>query len=312
MEWTNKELTTALKILSEHTSVKAACRELSFKFATNVDDTNLRELFKRRKLRRPVEYLGRPCEDTPITRRGNRLTIVWPDTHAPYHDPVAVALALKVVRTIKPDNLVVIGDLYDFYAVSFYGKNPRRRAILADEIAEADAEVVSSMAKLPVGETSFTCGNHEHRLDRHIQEKSPSLTGLVTDIREILPQKWEYHPYGTTVKIGKMHYSHDFGRHGISAGRQGLLDVGGNICFGHTHQLGVSYLGQQRGDAHVALNVGWLGGLQHIDYRHQATAKRLYMHGLGVVQEDARGNVWATAVPFIGRRCVVLGQEISL
>lgn len=246
-----------------------------------------------------------------MSRRGVTTTIVWGDTHAPYHDPVAVALALKIVRQIKPDRLVIIGDLYDFYAVSFYAKNPRRRHILADELAEAD-DVVSHMAKLPVGETHITEGNHEHRLSRFIEEKAPSLTGLVTGFDELLPPHWKHHHYGAVLKIGKMHYSHDFGRHGVNATRQGLLDVGGNICFGHTHQLGVSYLGQQRGDAHVALNVGWLGGLQHIDYRHQAVAKRLYMHGLGLVQEDQRGNVWATAIPFIGRRAVILGREIAL
>lgn len=310
MKWTDREISVALTTLGRSTSVASACAALSHRYCTNVDPTNLRELFLRRGLDRPVDYLaGAPPR---VPRRRGRLTVVWPDTHAPYHDHEAVALALKVVRTLKPDNLVIIGDLHDFYAVSFYAKNPRRKALLFDEIKQADEEVVDDMAELPVGCVDFTKGNHEQRLSRFISEKASSLTGMVTDLREILPQHWNIHDYGESVKIGKMHYSHDFGRHGISATRQGLIDVGGNICFGHTHQLAVSYLGQQRGDAHVALNVGWLGGLEHIDYRHQAVAKRLYMHGLGIVQEDSRGNVWATAVPFIGRKCVVLGQEISL
>ena len=54
-----------------------------------------------------------------MRRKAARSVMVWPDTHAPYHDPIAVAVALKVARTLKPDALVILGDLWDFYAVSF-------------------------------------------------------------------------------------------------------------------------------------------------------------------------------------------------
>lgn len=248
-----------------------------------------------------------------MTRRTSGV-FLWPDTHAPYHDPIAVAVALKALRTLRPKRLVILGDFWDFYAVSFYSKDPRRKALLADEIDAASevAERVAAAAREIGCETHITCGNHEHRLERLIREKAPALTGLVKGIRDIVPQDWTFHPYGSTLKIGKLHISHDFGRGGDNAGRQGLVDVGANIAFGHTHQLGVSYLGQQRGDAHVALACGWLGGLEHIDYKHAAVARRRYMHGFGWVEMDQRGNVWAQAVPIIRRSCVVNGKRIAI
>jgi hypothetical protein len=239
---------------------------------------------------------------------------LWPDTHAPYHDPIAVAVALKALKTLRPKRLVILGDFWDFYAVSFYSKDVKRKALLADEIDEASevAERVDAVAHDIGCDVDFTCGNHEHRLDRYVREKAPALTGLVRTMKEIIPAGWDFHGYGTELRIGKMLISHDFGRAGDNAGRQGLVDVGANISFGHTHQLGVSYLGQQRGDAHVALSCGWLGGLKHIDYRHQAVARRRYMHGFGWVRVDSRGNAWAQAIPIIGRSCVVDGKRISI
>lgn len=57
MKWELYHLRTAIQTLSESKSVRDACRALTFKFATNVDPTNLRNLFKRRGLMHPVRYL---------------------------------------------------------------------------------------------------------------------------------------------------------------------------------------------------------------------------------------------------------------
>lgn len=238
-------------------------------------------------------------------------TFVWPDTHAPYHDPVAVAVAAAACRALKPRRLVIIGDFFDFYAVSFYAKNPRRKALLDDEI-EAAREVVDTIVSLDVPEVHWLDGNHEYRLARYVAEKAPALTGLVRGVRDLLPKHWHYKPYGEMLRCGKMLYCHDFGRAGVNASRQGLVDVGANIAYGHTHQLNMCTIGQQRGDAHVALNCGWLGGLEHIDYKHAALAKRTYQHGFGVVRQDKRGNVWPVPVAILGRSCIVDGQIVRV
>ncbi len=57
----------------------------------------------------------------------------WPDTHAPYHDETAVNVALAAVDAFRPHELIVLGDLWDFYACSFYTKDPKRKHLVADE-----------------------------------------------------------------------------------------------------------------------------------------------------------------------------------
>ena len=237
---------------------------------------------------------------------------VWPDTHTPYQDPIAVAVALKALRAFNPHRVVILGDFFDFYAVSFYAKDPRRKALLADELADGQ-ETADRVAKATSGaDVTFLEGNHEHRLGRYIKEKAPALEGLTKKVQDLIPQEWAFLPYGQALKLGRMYYSHDFGRSGDRATVQGLQDVGKNICFGHTHQLHIATIGQLGGNPHVAVNCGWLGGLQHIDYKHQSIARRRYQHGFGLVYQDSSGNVWPQGVPIVNRSCVIEGKRVAI
>ena len=98
----------------------------------------------------------------------------------------------------------------------------------------------------------------------------------------------------------------NFGRAGQAAGRQGIQDLGHNICFGHTHRLDVTYIGN-----HVALNAGWLGDVEQIDYAHLARARRESQLGFGLVDEDEHGNVWPQAVAIVDGACRVRGVRVT-
>jgi hypothetical protein len=253
------------------------------------------------------------AEGETVSRRGStiRTYFLWPDTHAPYHDVTAVNVALAAANAIEPDELIMLGDGYDFYAVSFYGKDPRRKFLLQDEIDEG-RPVWDAVDELGVPVTVCE-GNHELRLSRYIREKAPALDGLVRSARDAFPADWGWVPYGQSHRVGKALVSHDFGRCGINAARQGLIDVGANIAFGHTHGMGIAIIGQQRGSAHSAMACGWLGSLDHIDYRHAALAKRTYQHGFGIIRVCTdTGNVWMTPVPIVKNECVVDGRRVRV
>ena len=47
-----------------------------------------------------------------------KLALVLGDVHAPYHDRKAWRLMLKAVRGLKIDEITLLGDIADFYAVS--------------------------------------------------------------------------------------------------------------------------------------------------------------------------------------------------
>ncbi len=235
--------------------------------------------------------------------------IVIPDTHAPYHDKAAYDLAIRAIKAVKPHIIVVIGDFPDCYAVSSHKKNPQRLANLKQEIDTAHTEL--HRRDTLADRLILTEGNHEDRIERYLCERAPELYGLVS-ARELLgcdDGKWEWYPYRSVCKIGKVSFTHEVGHFGKYAANASLAAYGGNIVFGHSHRGAIVYGGNLRGERHFALNVGWLGDLKAIDYMH-ISQTRDWQHGLGYLEMDSRGNAWAGFCPMINRSIIVGGKHV--
>lgn len=301
--WTDAEVAKAVTILERSRSVDEALKRLK------VTGPALRAGLQRARERgfscgAPADHIGRP---RPVSAApSGRTVMVWPDTHAPYHDPEAVAVALAVLRTVKPDTLVILGDFLDCYSVSRFPKDPKRKHLLREEIDQS-IYILDEIQKA-CRNVKFIKGNHEVRLEALIGAQAPALDGMISIEKElgIKERGWSLTEYKQSLKLGHMLYSHDFGRHGVHAGYQGLMDLGSNICFGHTHKLGTVYRG-----AHVSLNCGWLGDVNAVDYRHADIARREYQLGFGLVDEDESGCVWPQAVAIVNGAAMVRGRRIT-
>lgn len=248
----------------------------------------------------------------PLSQYG-RTTFVISDMHMPFHDREVWATKMAMIRFLQPENVVIVGDLLDCYAVSFFPKDPGRKTRILDEISDA-LPCLDELESLRVPNVIVLEGNHEERLRRLVIGQVPALDGMVKTIPEILRIKergWTWVPYKHSFSIGAMRYSHDFSRFGINAARQALLDVGRNVTFGHSHRLGIAYQGQIEDDGHVAMNVGWGGDFEQVDYAHRDRARRDWMHGCGIVDEDENGHVWPQAVAIINGAAKVRGQKVA-
>jgi hypothetical protein len=184
---------------------------------------------------------------------------------------------------------------------------------LRDELEDGRTGLREIEKAARADELIFCEGNHEVRLPALIASKCPELHGLVS-IREYLgldDHGWRWVPYKQSVRIGKMSYTHDVGRYGMYAARWTLHDMGSNVCFGHTHKLGLWIEGNQHEGARVAMNVGWLGNVDAVDYQHADKARRENQHGLGVVYQDQDGVSFCHPVPIIGGRCEVAGRMVT-
>lgn len=248
----------------------------------------------------------------PLSQYG-RTTFVISDMHMPFHDREVWATKMAMIRFLRPENVVIVGDLLDCYAVSFFPKDPGRKTRILDELNDA-LPCLDELESLRVPNVIVLEGNHEERLRRLVIGQVPALDGMVKTIPEILRIKergWTWVPYKHSFSIGAMRYSHDFSRFGINAARQALLDVGRNVTFGHSHRLGIAYQGQIEDDGHVAMNVGWGGDFEQVDYAHRDRARRDWMHGCGIVDEDENGHVWPQAVAIINGAAKVRGQKVA-
>lgn len=239
-------------------------------------------------------------------------TAVIPDCHIPWHDVKAWALALKAIREIQPDRVVILGDFIDCLAISTFPKSPDRVHHLRYEVETGEACLDELMEAAPEAEIDFLEGNHEHRMSKYLATKAPELFGLVS-IRKLLrvdERGWKWVPYRHHVTHGKIAYSHEIGHFGKQAVQQSLDSFGGNIVFGHTHRGGIAYGGTVKGEHRVAMSCGWLGDGSAVDYMHKSKT-RDWQTGMGLVQQDRAGNGWLSFCPIIGGKINVQGTWVG-
>lgn len=173
-----------------------------------------------------VECPGRP------TRIG-----VLADTHFPYHDPRAIELALAALADWGPDLIVHLGDVYDFYMISRFAKDPRRGRSVAEEVRSADAFWADLAA--------FGCpvyvlkGNHDDRLDQRLNEAG-GMAGL-TSVDELARagDRVTWLPSQAHLRVGPVVFLHGDvrGKNGGKHAARSLLDRL-NVTFvcGHFHR----------------------------------------------------------------------------
>jgi predicted phosphodiesterase len=239
------------------------------------------------------------------------------DVHRPYHHRKAWSLFLKVMEDFKPDVLVCLGDLADFYKISSFAKDPSREFNFNGEIEDVN-KALDELDNLGASRKIFIAGNHEDRLTRYLQTAAPELFELV-DVPTLFKLElrgWEYTPYKSHVKLGKIYMTHDVG----SAGRYSLFKAADTfqhpIVVAHTHRFGGIVEGNAEGKCYPAWQFGWLGDVEKVDYAHKVKVKREWSLGFGVgYQNTDSGVTHIQGVPIVNSRgytCVVNGKEFSV
>ena len=148
------------------------------------------------------------------------------DLHAPYYHKESLILALKMGAREKVDTILILGDLMDFYSVSFWEKDPRKRDIQNElNITRQILNVMQTV--MPNAKIIVKKGNHDERLERYIKVKAPELLALeVLDFEHLLTYEGKKTDTATykdnltvigdnrIMKFGKLNlvHGHEFGR----------------------------------------------------------------------------------------------------
>jgi predicted phosphodiesterase len=249
----------------------------------------------------------------------SRRVLKVPDSHWPYVSHRAWSLMMRAAeQVVKPDTIVVLGDLGDFYSVSQHDKSPGRASKLQAEL-DSMKLALDHLDSLGARRKVYCSGNHERRQARLIAKVAPQLDGLVQSWEEYLGLKrrgWELIPYWRIGRVGNILVTHDVGIGGDYASKRTLALVAAmgatDIAFGHTHQLSKSWLGSLRGRPSTAVTCGWLGSHQSADYVPSMTAFSKYHHGFGVAVADDTGHLTTELGTIAGERATVLGQSVRL
>jgi predicted phosphodiesterase len=99
------------------------------------------------------------------------------DIHIPYHCPEAVESAVSFGRTLKPDTVLLNGDTADFYRISRFQHDPKKRT-LAEEVALVREFLAWLRGQFKDSRIIYKLGNHDARWNSYIWAKAPELVGI--------------------------------------------------------------------------------------------------------------------------------------
>jgi predicted phosphodiesterase len=103
--------------------------------------------------------------------------LVLADLHIPYHDSKAIQLALDWGKANDCDAVILLGDMADFYALSYWQKDPRRRDF-GKELDAVDHTLDVICDRIQPKSFLWKAGNHEYRLERYLISQAPELFGI--------------------------------------------------------------------------------------------------------------------------------------
>lgn len=117
----------------------------------------------------------------------NKLAIVLSDLHYPYHSKKYISIATQLIRDLKPDYVIQVGDALDAAGISTYLQDPNKESRLIDEI-KAYSEQLDAWQRIMKNGSEFhqLQGNHCRRLDKIISKDCRAIHELVKTIPELL------------------------------------------------------------------------------------------------------------------------------
>ena len=192
------------------------------------------------------------------------------DVHVPFEDKLGVQAMLKYLADFEPDQIILGGDIFDFYLASDHDKDPGRAQTIQDEF-DAGRYFFKAINELAPS-VVFMEGNHEQRLQRMIA-RNPGLYKLrALEFRHAaeLPETWRCYPSQTHYRIGGLLVLHGDLRGrgtGVKHAAAGMLSKLRTSCiFGHLHRFGTHYETDYAGTVRAGFANGHLSDVREAKY----------------------------------------------
>lgn len=129
---------------------------------------------------RPVNPYNLPESDEneylPFPITGHKKVGILSDIHVPYHNIPSLTAAIQYLKKEKVDALLLNGDTIDFFKLSRFTKDPRKRDFKGElDTFKALFDVLEKQLKCKI---YFKLGNHEERYEHFLFEKAKELVGV--------------------------------------------------------------------------------------------------------------------------------------
>lgn len=170
--------------------------------------------------------------------------IIIPDCHTPFHNKPATKIVFDYIKQEKPQYVTLVGDVIDFYAVSRYSRDLKRRTQLQHELNEFHSFLDELQDASGNAQIIFIKGNHEARFDKYIREHAPEFEGLkgfsLPEVLQLNRRNIIWAPDGFTY--GSCYLIHGDGLSGNKAGMTAtkwLESLMRSVVVGHVHKLSI-------------------------------------------------------------------------
>jgi predicted phosphodiesterase len=302
------------------------------KAGTRAKNKAIAENSRREHAGRYLKQCVRPyvLTDPVFTRSlvGDKLVLVISDTHATYLDPFTWWSFLGTCRALKPDVVVLNGDILEGSAISAYPKIPGATLDLQVEFDFARS-MFEQLRELcgPDTELIWCAGNHGlDRLAKYLSSQASGFAGLrslrfdvlcgLNDLGVRLAQGGSLcSPQGTELHDpGLLLYNFFYVRHGVKLGKTPAMAeleaAAMSGTTGHVHRASVAYGTSMAHKAlsHMSTPMG-CSELAGKAYMKGPTTG--WQRGFGIVHLLAGGKVHQYPVVTDGGVCVAEGHVFS-
>ena len=250
------------KLIEEGHSQRSACLILGLTRSTIQRyikgvleaDSTLDTVFNVQNQNDYTDWQSKPKPELDVKPMQSKQTIlVIADTQAKPTESLEYMLWIgKYVADIKPDVVVHIGDHYDMPSLSSYDKGKAsaegRRFVDDLNAGNKGLELLNlAMHKDPTYNPRkiFCKGNHEHRIDRYVED-NPELIGVVgTELLPLEAYGWEVHDFLHPVEIEDIYFVHYLanpmtGKPYSGTASSILKTVGKSFVVGHKQVLDIT------------------------------------------------------------------------
>jgi len=98
------------------------------------------------------------------------------DLHIPYEDKLAVNVMLKIHQHVKPETVIINGDLLDFIELSTFTRDKLEDRPIGQSIHDA-TDIIKKLQRYST--VIYHIGNHELRLKKYLLNNAPEIKDLI-------------------------------------------------------------------------------------------------------------------------------------
>lgn len=230
----------------------------------------------------------------PFVLRESRIGVIS-DLHVPFHDQVSIAITVEKLQKLKIDCLLLNGDYGDWYSISRWLKDPRKRDLKAELTAQQEG-LKYLRQKFKKARIVYKNGNHEDRWEHYIWNHAPEISEfenvqlpVVLGLEDL---GIEHVKNERPILAGDLSIFHGHeipGGGGQNPAKSSFAKLGTQCLVGHSHRTSAHIEQDWKKQRRLSYSTGCL-----CDLSPQYARINKWNHGFAVVKTASKGQFEVT------------------